>query len=221
MSWVRAAAELRALGDEDVFDEEADELRLLQSDWEKSMERRLKDGYLDGIDAGKENSLQTGFNLGYSLGVSLLLPCGELRGALSALVTWCQVHESEPSACTQLGDLLTSVAQCEDSLVQSLPSMQQFPHPSDLSSTLEDVDLKNCSKESNEGSCNARQDCCLQKESAPASYLGCRTTQQLSDVMKQELGRILRDTVAIAQQMKLSGDLLTYLQTLKTKYSLI
>lgn len=42
----------------------------------------LQEGYLDGMDAGKENSLQTGFNLGYKLGVVLLLPCGELRGTL-------------------------------------------------------------------------------------------------------------------------------------------
>lgn len=215
MSWVRAAAELQPQGEDEIFDEEADEMKLLQNDWKQSMEKRLKEGYVDGMDAGKENSLQTGFNLGYKLGVTLLLPCGELRGTLSALVTWCQVHESDPSTCTQLGEILTSVVQCEDNIAKSLSSIHQIPHPSDLSTSLEDMDFTGCSKESSEESCNAGQDCCL-----PASSAGRRTTHQLSDAMKQELGRILRDTIAVAQQDNLSADILSYLQTLKTKYSL-
>lgn len=42
MSWVRAAAELQPQGEDEVFDEEADEMKLLQNDWKKSMERRVK-----------------------------------------------------------------------------------------------------------------------------------------------------------------------------------
>ncbi|XP_075684679.1 protein YAE1 homolog [Rhinoderma darwinii] len=219
MSWVRAAEELQSQGQDDVFDEEADEMKLLQNDWKKSMEKRLKEGYLDGMDAGKDNSLQAGFNLGYKLGVTLLKPCAELRGTLSALMTWCQVHESNPSTYSQLGDLLTSVAQCEDNLVKGLSSIHQIPHPSDLSSTLEDMDFTSCAKDSRGESCNAGQDCC-HKDSTPTLLLGCRTTQQLSNVMKHESGRVLRDTIAIAQQTNWSADLLSYLQTLKTKYSL-
>ncbi|XP_044148867.1 protein YAE1 homolog isoform X3 [Bufo gargarizans] len=218
MSWVQAAAELQSQGEGEVFDEEADEMRLLQNDWKKSMEKRLKGGYLDGVEAGKQNSLQTGFNLGYKLGVTLLMPCGELRGTLSALITWCNIHDSGPSACTQLGDLLTSVVQCEDNIVKSLSSIHQISHPSDLSSTLEDMNFT--SKESIEGSCNARQDCCLHKEPLPTTLLGCRTTPQLSNIIKHELGGILRDTIAVAQQNNLSADLLSYLRTLESKFSL-
>ncbi|KAG9464338.1 hypothetical protein GDO78_020104 [Eleutherodactylus coqui] len=164
--------------------------------------------------------MQTGFNLGYKLGVTLLLPCGELRGTLSALVTWCQVHGCDPSTCTRLGELLTSVAQCEDGIVKSLPSIHQIPHPSDLSSALEDVDFISCSTASNVGPCNAGQNCCSNQESPSTSLLGCRTTQQISNIMKQELGQILRDTIAVAEQINLSEDLLSYLHALKTKYSL-
>ncbi|XP_056374412.1 protein YAE1 homolog [Hyla sarda] len=221
MSWVQAAVELHTQGEEEeVFDEEADELTLVQNDWKKSMEKRLKEGYLDGVDAGKENSLQTGFNLGYKLGVTLLMPCGELRGTLSALVTWCQVHGSDPSTRTKLAELLTAVTQCEDNTVKSLSSIHQISHPSDLSSTLEDMDFSCCTKEPSDGSCNTGQDCCLNKESQPTSLPGCRTTQQLSHVIKQELGGILRDTIAVAQQNHLSADLVSYLQTLTTKYAL-
>ncbi|XP_069814515.1 protein YAE1 homolog isoform X2 [Dendropsophus ebraccatus] len=181
--------------------------------------RRLQEGFLDGMDAGKENSLQTGFNLGYKVGVSFLMPCGELRGTLSALVTWCEVHESDSSTHTKLAELLTSVTQCEDNIVKSLSSVHQISHPSDLSSALEYIDFTSCSKPS-EGSCDAGQDCCVNMDSQPTLLLGCRTTQQLSNVMKQELGRILTDTISVVQQSNLSADLLSYLQMLKTKYSL-
>ncbi|KAM3927645.1 protein YAE1 homolog [Leptodactylus fuscus] len=218
MSWVRAAAELQPQGGDEVFDEEADEMKLLQNDWKKSMEKRLKEGYLDGMEAGKENSLQTGFNLGYKLGVALLVPCGELRGTLSSLVTWCQVHESTSNICTQLGELLTSVVKCEDNIVKSLSSINQTSHPSDLSSSLEDMDFTCCSEKSNERSCNAGQDCCQNQEFVP-TFPCCRTAQQLSDVVKHELGRILRDTIVLVQQSNMPADLLSYLQMLKTKHS--
>lgn len=42
MSWVRAAAELQPQGEDEIFDEEADEMKLLQNDWKQSMEKRLK-----------------------------------------------------------------------------------------------------------------------------------------------------------------------------------
>ncbi|XP_063778564.1 protein YAE1 homolog [Pseudophryne corroboree] len=221
MSWLRAAAELHPASEEEaeVFDEGQDEMELVQREWKRSMEQRLREGYLDGIEAGKENSLQTGFNSGYKLGVSMLMPCGELRGTLSALVTWCQVHQLEPSMTTQLGELLTSVCQCEDHIVKVLSSIHQVAHPTDLSSSLEDMDLASHIHEADKRSCSAGQDCCHNQESLPSSLLsGCRTTQQLSDVVKQELSRILGDTHAIAQQLNMSEDLLYYLQSLKTMY---
>ncbi|KAM4028228.1 protein YAE1 homolog isoform 1-T1 [Anomaloglossus baeobatrachus] len=219
MSWVRAAAELRPQGQDDVFDEEADEMKLLQNDWKKAMEKRMKEGYLDGVDAGKEHSRQTGFNVGYTQGASLLLPCGELRGSLSALITWCQVHDSHSSSCTQLTELLTSVAQCEDNVVKTLSSIHQVPHPSGISGALEDMDVTSFSQPSSEGSCNAGQNCCLNQESRPTSFSSCRTIQQLRNAMKHELGQILQDTIAVVQENNLPADLFSYLQTLNTKYS--
>ncbi|CAJ0966694.1 unnamed protein product [Ranitomeya imitator] len=219
MSWVRAAAaELQPPGEDEVFDEEADDMKLLQNDWKNNMEKRLKEGYADGVEAGKEQALQTGFNVGYKEGVTLLLPCGELRGTLSALVTWCEVHDADPATCARLGELLSSVTQCEDNLVKSLSSIHRITQPSDISSALEDMDLTSCTKPSSEGACNGGQDCLLNQESHSTSFSRCQTVQQLSNVMKHELDLILRDTIALVQENNMSADLFSYLQMLKTKY---
>ncbi|XP_073406108.1 protein YAE1 homolog [Dendrobates tinctorius] len=217
MSWVRAAA-LHPQGEDEVFDEEADEMKLLQNDWKSNMEKRLKEGYVDGVEAGRERALQTGFNVGYKEGVTLLLPCGELRGTLSALVTWCEVHDADPPTCARLGELLSSVTQCEDNLVKSLSAIHRITPPSDISSALEDMAFTSCSKPSSEGACNGGQDSLLSQQSHSPPLSPCKNVQQLSNVMKHELDLILRDTIALVQESNMSADLFSFLQTLKTKY---
>uniref|UniRef100_A0A2K5NQ33 YAE1 maturation factor of ABCE1 n=1 Tax=Cercocebus atys TaxID=9531 RepID=A0A2K5NQ33_CERAT len=86
MSWVEAASLVRGPGDKgDVFDEEADESLLAQREWQSHMQRRVKEGYRDGIDAGKAVTLQQGFNQGYKEGAEVILNYGRLRGTLSLL----------------------------------------------------------------------------------------------------------------------------------------
>uniref|UniRef100_A0AAY4BS30 Essential protein Yae1 N-terminal domain-containing protein n=1 Tax=Denticeps clupeoides TaxID=299321 RepID=A0AAY4BS30_9TELE len=63
MSWVKALG-----SSEDVFDENADDISLQSKEWKYNMEKRAKDGFRDGINAGKEASLQAGFNQGYRAG---------------------------------------------------------------------------------------------------------------------------------------------------------
>ncbi|XP_040209170.1 protein YAE1 homolog [Rana temporaria] len=217
MSWVRAAMER----EEEVFDDEGDEMNLLHREWQKSMENRLKEGYRDGVDAGKEKSLQAGFDLGYKLGVNILMPCGELRGTISALVTWCQVHKPDPTMNTQLGELLAATCQCEDQIVKGLSSVHQVVHPSELSSGMDDMGLGSHTHEPSNDSCAAGQDCCRKQEHLPSSFQNCRTIQELNNVVKHELCHILKGTYAIAQQLNVSPDLLCYLQTLEMKCSLI
>lgn len=42
----------------------------------------LQEGYRDGIEAGKELALQTGFNQGYRHGAKLMITCGQFKGIL-------------------------------------------------------------------------------------------------------------------------------------------
>uniref|UniRef100_A0A2K5QY83 YAE1 maturation factor of ABCE1 n=1 Tax=Cebus imitator TaxID=2715852 RepID=A0A2K5QY83_CEBIM len=88
MSWVQAASSVRGPGDEgDVFDEEADESLLVQREWQSHMQRRVKEGYRDGVDAGKAVTLQQGFNQGYKEGAEVILNYGRLRGTLRIAIT--------------------------------------------------------------------------------------------------------------------------------------
>lgn len=202
---------------EDVFDEEGDEMRLLQTEWKRSMEKRLKEGFLNGIDAGRENALQSGFNLGYKLGVTILMPCGKLRGTLSALLTWCQVRNPEPAVTAKLNDLVTEVCQCEDHLLRCLSSIFQTPHPSDLSSTLEDMNLSSGAGVvlEEQSSCTSDKNCCRNKDTVGSSLARCRTAQQLGDKARQELCRIAKDTLCVAEQLNLPEGTLYYIQSLQ------
>ncbi|KAM4705711.1 protein YAE1 homolog [Rhinophrynus dorsalis] len=218
MSWMRVALDRRQENgrDEDVFDEDADEMSFLQKEWMRSMEKRVKEGYVDGMDAGKENSLQSGFNLGYKIGVNLLMPCGELRGTLSALLTWCQLQKPVPAASAQLGRLLSTVCQCEEQIIKCLASIYQVPHSNALSNSVEDLDLgSHDHKQNDQCACAASEACCYTQSSPASLVLSCRTTQQLSDAVKQELRSILQETILLVEQMDISADLLCHLQKLE------
>ncbi|XP_061053560.1 protein YAE1 homolog isoform X2 [Eubalaena glacialis] len=83
MSWFRGAPLAQGPGEEgDVFDEEADESVLVHREWRSHMQRRVKEGYRDGIDAGKAVTLQQGFNQGYKEGAEVIINYGQLRGTL-------------------------------------------------------------------------------------------------------------------------------------------
>ncbi|KAM4689614.1 protein YAE1 homolog [Discoglossus pictus] len=210
MSWMQAAMERQDR--DEVFDEEGDEMSLLQRDWSLSMEKRLKEGFREGIDAGKETSLQKGFNQGYKLGVKTLMPCGKLRGTISALLTWCQLNNPESEEMARLNNLLATVRRCEEHLVKCLSSSFQVPHPSELSSTMADMGLSSNdhgSESATQDSCMSGVDCC--RDSHTASFDRCRTTQELNDLARHELDRILKETLSVAEAMGLPSDLLVQL----------
>ncbi|KAE8597308.1 hypothetical protein XENTR_v10016424 [Xenopus tropicalis] len=223
MAWVRTALEIQQLGGEaEVFDEDGDEMRLLQRDWQLSMEKRIKEGYVDGIEAGKENSLQTGFNFGYKVGVNLLKHYGELKGILSALLAWCQLHKTKDAASGKLHELLTSLDQCEEQIVKDLSSFYKGAQPSDLLHCVEDMALisheHRC--ELNEpGSCAGSRNCCTSQDSNGSSTFRCMNTNYISDSTKEELCKIFKETLLVAEQLDISAELLYYIQTLNNTES--
>uniref|UniRef100_A0A7N4NLA2 YAE1 maturation factor of ABCE1 n=1 Tax=Sarcophilus harrisii TaxID=9305 RepID=A0A7N4NLA2_SARHA len=89
MSWLRAACARPGQdgsADADVFDDEADETLPAQREWRNRVERRVREGYRDGVDAGKAAVLQQGFNQGYKEGARVILQYGQLRGTLRITV---------------------------------------------------------------------------------------------------------------------------------------
>uniref|UniRef100_A0A8D0CGH7 Essential protein Yae1 N-terminal domain-containing protein n=1 Tax=Salvator merianae TaxID=96440 RepID=A0A8D0CGH7_SALMN len=79
MSWVQLTAGRHS---EDVFDKDADEIDVAQKEWKSTMEKRVKEGYTEGVEAGKLQTLQQGFNQGYKEAVRTMIFCGQLKGTL-------------------------------------------------------------------------------------------------------------------------------------------
>ncbi|KAI4585016.1 hypothetical protein MJG53_006550 [Ovis ammon polii x Ovis aries] len=142
MSWVQAASLVQGPEEEgDVFDEEADESLLVQREWQSHMQRRVKEGYRDGIDAGKAVTLQQGFNQGYKEGAEVIINYGQLRGTLSALLSWCHLHDDSSALVSKINNLLDAVGQCEEYVLRHLRSVTSQPHVVDLLDSLQDMDL--------------------------------------------------------------------------------
>ncbi|MXQ80620.1 hypothetical protein E5288_WYG008859 [Bos mutus] len=167
MSWVQAASLVQGPEEErDVFDEEADESLLVQREWRSHMQRRVKvnlrgggggpllyrvvstgagscdkEGYRDGIDAGKAVTLQKGFNQGYKEGAEVIINYGQLRGTLSALLSWCHLHDNSSALISKINNLLDAVGQCEEYVLRHLKSITSQPHVVDLLDSLQDMDL--------------------------------------------------------------------------------
>ncbi|XP_043960199.1 OTU deubiquitinase with linear linkage specificity a [Gambusia affinis] len=140
MSWVKAAS----FNGDDVFDENADDLYLQSKEWASNMKKRIKDGYVDGVNAGEEASLQMGFNMGFREGAAQTVAVGRLRGIVSAVWCWCQIQHPEKPAPSHLIDLLQQVTQHEEGIINGIRKTLENPPPSvsDVSESMEDLEVK-------------------------------------------------------------------------------
>ncbi|XP_027760787.1 protein YAE1 homolog isoform X3 [Empidonax traillii] len=137
MSWVQAAV---SRSNEDIFDEDADEMYLLQKEWNSTMKKRLKEGYRDGVEAGKELALQKGFNQGYRHGAELMITCGQFKGTLNALLSWCHFNGHD-SALNKINNLLDVVGKHEEDVLKYLNSAEEQLHLRHVLDSVEDMDL--------------------------------------------------------------------------------
>ncbi|XP_048385337.1 OTU deubiquitinase with linear linkage specificity a [Stegostoma tigrinum] len=126
---------------DDVFDEEADELRLSRNEWNISMGQRLKEGYRDGLNAGRESTLQRGFNQGYQEGVKKILVPSQMKGLLSALLSWFQLNGSDPNLLAKVNQLLGVAAQQEELIFRNLCVIPKETSVSDVMECIEDMGL--------------------------------------------------------------------------------
>ncbi|KAL7840569.1 hypothetical protein AOLI_G00258920 [Acnodon oligacanthus] len=159
MSWVKAVP-----SSDDVFDEDVDDISLQNKEWRCNMEKRAKDGYRDGMDAGKEASLQIGFNLGYREGAIQMKTIGHLKGIVSALRCWCQSQPSRIAELSLITELLRRVDQHEQDLVEAMRKAQERPPPSvsEVVGDLEDLGVDRSSDREGSGCCgkDGDSDCC-------------------------------------------------------------
>ncbi|XP_013811188.1 protein YAE1 homolog [Apteryx mantelli] len=219
MSWVQVAI---SRSSEDIFDEDADEIYIAQKEWNSAMKKRLKEGYRDGIEAGKELALQEGFNQGYRQGAELMVTCGQFRGTLNALLSWCHLNGHD-SALSKINHLLDVVGKREDDVLKYLNSTQEQSHLGDILDFVQDMDLSDTAPagtecdavkagkyehigSSGKTSCrNNGKDDSLQSECSKAIC---------TDPEKPTLAWVKEQTVWLVEQLGLSLDMLHHVQQL-------
>ncbi|XP_003406944.1 protein YAE1 homolog [Loxodonta africana] len=226
MSWVQAAGLVGCPGDEgDVFDEEADESLLVQREWRNHMHRRVQEGYRDGVDAGKAIALQQGFNQGYKEGAEVIINYGQLRGTLSALLSWCHLHGNSSALISKINNLLDAVGQCEEYVLKHLKSITPQPRVVDLLDSIQDMDLchvvpaeEKIDEAKDERFCenNAEfnKNCSESPSGIDCSYLECCRAQQHAHPESPSLTWILEQTASLVKQLGISVEVLQHLKQL-------
>ncbi|KAM7120368.1 protein YAE1 homolog [Molossus nigricans] len=224
MSWVQAAPLVGGGGeDREVFDEEADESLLVQREWRSQMQRRVKEGYRDGLEAGKAVTLQQGFNQGYKEGAEVIINYGQLRGTLSALLSWCHLHDNSSALISKINNLLDAVGQCEESVLKHLKSITPQPHMVDLLDSIQDMDLchvvpakKKIDEAKDEKLCenNAEfnKNCSNSPSGVDCPSLQCCGTQERTHSENPSLTWILEQTASLVKQLGVSVDILQHLK---------
>ncbi|NXR14448.1 YAED1 protein, partial [Semnornis frantzii] len=98
------------------------------------------EGYREGVEAGKELALQEGFNQGYRHGAQLMVTCGQFRGILNALLSWCRFNGHD-SALSEINNLLDMVGKHEEDVLKYLNSIEHQPHLGHILDSVQDMDL--------------------------------------------------------------------------------
>uniref|UniRef100_A0A8C3QW18 YAE1 maturation factor of ABCE1 n=1 Tax=Cyanoderma ruficeps TaxID=181631 RepID=A0A8C3QW18_9PASS len=219
MSWVQVAV---SQSSEDIFDEDADEMYLLQKEWNSTMKKRLKEGYRDGIEAGKELVLQTGFNQGYRHGAKLMITCGQFKGTLNALLSWCHFNGHDSALCT-INNLLDAIGKHEDEVLKYLNSTEEQPYLGHILDLVQDMDLNHTAgteyKEVKDGK---HEDCgssgeniCRNNCEVGSFQSECSKANLCTDPEKSTLAWVKKQTVWLVEQLGLSLDVLHHVQQLE------
>nr|XP_020643844.1 yae1 domain-containing protein 1 [Pogona vitticeps] len=211
MSWLQSAINHCS---EDVFDEDASEIDIAQKEWKNTMQKRVKEGYTEGIEAGKEVTLQQGFNRGYQEAVRAMLFCGQLKGTISALSSWCQHRGCSSAVQSEMSDLVNEVKKYEEYLLKKLNHAQSQPHVGDLTNTMEDMDFGH--------QCNGATDktVCESGIEFSGTSIGtdslqsecCRRVKEGIAVTRPTLTCIKEKTATLVAQLGLSPDTVEHIQ---------
>uniref|UniRef100_UPI003AABA2AF OTU deubiquitinase with linear linkage specificity a n=1 Tax=Centroberyx gerrardi TaxID=166262 RepID=UPI003AABA2AF len=217
MSWLKSVSK-----SEDVFDEDGDDLSLQSKEWQSNMKKRIRDGYVDGIDAGEEASLQAGFNLGHSEGAAKTVSVGRLKGIVSAVSCWCQIQHPERPVPASVTDLLQRIVQHEDAIMTGIKNALENPPPSvtDVSESMEDLGVAQAGPCCRGEACE-KADCCRGGEKMdldpPHQLQTLRSSSSDSWCSSGEnLNQLLQCCMDIVLELGLPQELIRHLQELKS-----
>ncbi|CAK8686616.1 unnamed protein product [Clavelina lepadiformis] len=104
------------MDDDEIFDEDCSELSIMTRDWEKIRKERLKDGYVNGVTAGQEASLQNGFDTGFKQGLLSSFLLSKIKGILNGLMAFRAFYEGNPipdDVILEAQNLLEDIASLE------------------------------------------------------------------------------------------------------------
>ncbi|KAJ1200018.1 hypothetical protein NDU88_003847 [Pleurodeles waltl] len=217
MPWLQAVQPTKG---DDVFDEEVDDMQIMQQEWKSTMEKRVKEGYRDGMDAGKADSLQQGFNEGYKEGLAVLMTSGTLKGCLWALKCWSCLLETSSYLSTEIDNLLLAVGRFEENASRSLATSSLQPHPGVLADSIKDISLNQSAAPQEH--CDSREgrssDCCADIKGFPCKRSDGPTSSPPECCRKAQealLKKLVCRTLSVAKDMNMSEDLINVLQNLE------
>ncbi|XP_018549152.1 LOW QUALITY PROTEIN: OTU deubiquitinase with linear linkage specificity a [Lates calcarifer] len=212
MSWVKAVS----YSGEDVFDENVDDLYLQSKEWSSNMRKRVRDGYVDGVDAGEEASLQAGFNLGFREGAAQTVAVGRLKGITSAIWCWCQMEHPENPIPASVTELLQQVSQHEDRITDGIKKALENPPPSvsDVSESMEDLEVEQA-----DGGCSGEgcgeTDCCRRGEKMDLDVPHQPQRLCSASTSSDGLNVLLQRCVDVVTELGLPQELISHIQELR------
>ncbi|KAJ8010335.1 hypothetical protein DPEC_G00073990 [Dallia pectoralis] len=221
MSWVKSVQH----SGEDVFDEDADDINLQDKEWKCNMKKRVKDGYVDGIDHGKEASLQLGFNMGYREGAEGTIAVGRLKGIISAIQCWCQLQRPDNTIPASVTDLLQRVVKHEDSIMEAMRTAVEssIPSVSDVSETMEDLGVGEGGVCCGEGGCSKGSACSKKSSDVDLGsvlpqkpILSATMSADLFTIPGESLEELLQCSMDIVSELGLPQELIQHLEQLKS-----
>ncbi|XP_056155714.1 OTU deubiquitinase with linear linkage specificity a [Lampris incognitus] len=219
MSWVKSVSH----SVDDVFDVNAKDISLQNKEWSHNMEKRVKDGFVEGIDAGKEAALQAGFNQGFKEGVTQTKTVGCLKGVLSAVQCWYKFKYPQSPIPTSVTELFQRVVQYEDALMDEMMKALQSPTPSvsDVSESMEDLEVNQGDPDCMGEECK-EENCCRGDGQMDLSFLERPKSLSLSSDkcwsnMVESSNQLLQSCIDLVLELGLPQELIQHLEELRCK----
>ncbi|XP_034562927.1 OTU deubiquitinase with linear linkage specificity a [Notolabrus celidotus] len=218
MAWVKAVS----YNGEDVFDESADDLTLLSKEWTSNMKKRVRDGYVDGVDAGEDALLQVGFNQGFMEGRAKTAAVGRLKGIVSAICSWCQIQHPESPVPASVTSLLQQITQHEERIMEGIRYALEHPPPSVsiISESMEDLEVEQRDSNCCGGGGCKETGCCKEGEkmdlnASPQQQKSRSGSTDCNSGSSESLDLLLQLCMDVVSELSLPQELISHIQELR------